>query len=200
MPGLHGFKFRHFGHDGVILHERDIRKDIGAFAMLKTPDRKEEFIEELTEIIRQTPMEVVAAVVRKDELVKQPNRPHPYHLAFRFCLERIHQFLLQHGEADRRTHVTCEARGKEEDNLLELEFRRIRDGDNSTGKVLPFDIVIADKKVNCAGLQLVDLLARPIGMSVLRPGQPNRAFEVIREKLVKDPEGQDEHWGLKCFP
>ena len=192
VPGLHGFKFRHFGHDSVILHERDIRKDTGAFAMLKTPDRKEEFLEELTEIIRRTPMEVVAAVVRKDELARQPNPQHPYHLAFRFCLERIHQFLIRLGEAERPTQVTCEARGKAEDNLLELEFRRIRDGDNATGKVLPFDIVIADKKVNCAGLQLADLLARPIGMSVLRPGQPNRAFEVIREKLVKDPDGQDE--------
>lgn len=185
VPGLHGFKFRHFGHDGVILHERDIRKDTGAFAILKTPDRKEEFLEELTEIIRQKPMEVVAAVVRKDELARQPNPQHPYHLAFRFCLERIHQLLIRLGEADRSTHVTCEARGKVEDNLLELEFRRIRDGDNTTGAVLPFDIVIADKKVNCAGLQLADLLARPIGMSVLRPGQPNRAFEGSKRNWSK---------------
>jgi len=200
VPGLHGFKFRHFGHDGVILHERDIRKDLGAFAKLKTPDRKEEFLEELTEIIRQTPMEVVSAVVRKEELAKRENPQHPYHLAFRFCLERIHHSLHHRAEAARPTHVTCEARGKEEDALLELEFRRIRDGDNVTGGRLPFEIVIADKKVNCAGLQLADLLARPIGMSVLRPEQPNRAFEVIRDKLLKDPEERDEEWGLKCFP
>lgn len=64
VPGLHGFKFRHFGHDGVILHERDMRKDEGAFAMLKSADRKELFVKELTEIVRQTPMEVVAAVIR----------------------------------------------------------------------------------------------------------------------------------------
>jgi hypothetical protein len=60
--------------------------------------------------------------------------------------------------------------------------------------------VIADKKVNCAGLQLADLLARPIGMSVLRPDQPNRAVEVIQDKLLKDPDGREEQWGLKCFP
>lgn len=27
IPALTEFKFRHFGHDQVILHERDIRKD-----------------------------------------------------------------------------------------------------------------------------------------------------------------------------
>jgi len=31
VPALHGFKFRHFGHDGIILHEREIRKDEGLF-------------------------------------------------------------------------------------------------------------------------------------------------------------------------
>lgn len=30
--------------------------------------------------------------------------------------------------------------------------------------------------------------------------QPNRAFDVIQTKLAKDPAGQDENWGLKCFP
>jgi hypothetical protein len=34
VPGLLGFKFRHFGHDGVILHERDIRKDMGSSSTL----------------------------------------------------------------------------------------------------------------------------------------------------------------------
>jgi len=74
---------------------------------------------------------------------------------------------------------------------------------------LPFEIIIADKKVNCAGLQLADLMARPIGMHCLRPEQSNRAFEVIYEKLAIDPTAShpdadlamiDTQWGLKCFP
>ncbi len=201
VPGLHGFKFRHFGHDGVILHERDIRKDQGAFAMLKSPERKELFLEELTEIVRQTPMEVVAAVIRKDELWKQHgNKHHPYHLSLQFCLEQLFALLKRHGQNERRTHITCEARGKAEDQELELAFRRICAGDNGTGKCFPFDVVIADKKVNCAGLQLADLIARPIGLAVARPEQANRAFDVIREKLALDPEGKVGGWGLKCFP
>ena len=44
------------------------------------------------------------------------------------------------------------------------------------------DIVFADKKINSAGLQIADLLVRPIGLHNLRPGQPNRTFEIIAPK------------------
>jgi hypothetical protein len=60
------------------------------------------------------------------------------------------------------------SRGAKEDKELELEFRRICDGANFFRKPLPFDIIIVDKKTNSEGLQLADLTARPIGLSVLR--------------------------------
>ena len=40
------------------------------------------------------------------------------------------------------------------DAELELEFRRTCDGENSGGRVLPFDVVFADEKTNLAALQL----------------------------------------------
>lgn len=39
---------------------------------------------------------------------------------------------------------------------------------------------------------LADLMARPIGLKVLRPMQNNRAFDVLRPKLM--------HGGMKSFP
>ena len=92
-----------------------------------------------------------------------------------------------------------ERRGKNEDDELELEFRRICDGANYQGERLNFEVVFADKKSNSAGLQLADLVARPIGLSVLRPGQPNRAFDAVKSKLLLK-NGKVEGWGLKCFP
>ena len=50
----------------------------------------------------------------------------------------------------------------------------------------------ADKKTNTAGLQLADIAARPIGLSVLRPNQPNRAFAVLERKIYQESEGQYE--------
>ena len=44
VPDLKHFKFKHFGHDQVILHETDIRKDRGDFSILKTREKKEAFL------------------------------------------------------------------------------------------------------------------------------------------------------------
>jgi len=108
--------------------------------------------------------------------------------------------LKEQGQDDRLTHLIFEARGKNEDAALELEFRRIRDGDNYFGKQLPFEIIIADKRTNSEGLQLADMTARPIGLSVLRPDQPNRAAEVLQKKFYRDGLGRKDGFGLKLFP
>ena len=60
--------------------------------------------------------------------------------------------------------------------------------------------MFADKKANLPGLQLADLVARPVGMSILRPEQPNRAFEVLKDKFYRNGSGKVQGWGLKCFP
>ena len=88
-----------------------------------------------------------------------------------YGLERLYRFMREKKQDGRLTYIVCEARGAKEDNELELEFRRICDGENYFRKPLPFDIIIVDKKTNSEGLQLADLTARPIGLSVLRPGQ-----------------------------
>jgi hypothetical protein len=42
VPALQRFKFEHFGHDQVILHEVDIRRDRKDFSFLKTKEKKED--------------------------------------------------------------------------------------------------------------------------------------------------------------
>ena len=48
--------------------------------------------------------------------------------------------------------------------------------------------VISDKRRNSEGLQFADIIARPIGLSVLRPEQPNRAFTILKEKIYQEQE------------
>lgn len=70
---------------------------------------------------------------------------------------------------------------------------------------LPFDILFSDKKTLSSGLQLADLVAHPIGLSVLKPEQPNKAFEVLKKKFYCDG-GREcvgkgiEDTELKIFP
>jgi len=65
-----------------------------------------------------------------------------------------------------------------------------------------FDLVFADKKTNSSGLQLSDLVARPIGRMILDPpGRSNRAWAIIEPKLFRPDAGLSyQGWGLKIFP
>lgn len=206
VPAIQDFKFRHFGHDQIILHEREIRRDSGPFSFLKTKALKTAFLEELTAIMAAAPFNLVAVVIRKDILQARYKTPeNPYHLALKFGLERVSAFLAQQGEWHRgkadnpQVHLVVEKRGKNEDDELELEFRRICDGGNYKSEDFPFEIVFADKQSNSSGLQLADLVARPVGLSVIRPEQPNRAFDLLKGKLAQ-VKSHTAGWGLKVFP
>ena len=200
-PSIQRFKFRHFGHDMAILHETDIRKDRGDFRFLKTKELKEAFLGELSEILADAPFTLICTVIDKPLLKKRYGYPrNPYHIALGYGLERVYLHLKNKGQDERVTHVIVENRGKREDDELELEFRRIVDGANYGSRRFPFEIVFADKKSNSCGLQLADLVARPVGLSVFRPKQANRAYQVLKEKFDRDEKDQIEGWGLKRFP
>lgn len=197
-PAIRNLKFATFGHDMVVLHESDIRRKKGTFAHLSREPR-ETFMTRLTDIISESDFQLVAVVIDKRELSNRYTQPaHPYHLALEFGLERIYRLLKEAGQDDALTYLVCEARGKKED--AELEFRRIRDGTNYFHKRLPFDLIIADKKTNSEGLQLADLTARPIGLSVLRPKQDNHAALILEGKFYRDKTGNKSGMGLKIFP
>lgn len=199
-PAIRQLKFATFGHDMVVLHESDIRRKKGAFSRLSKAPR-ESFLNRLTDIIGAADFQLVAVVIDKRKLKDRYSKPaHPYHLALEFGLERIYRLLRDAGQDDALTYVVCEARGTREDAELELEFRRIRDGANYFHKPLPFDLIVADKKTNSEGLQLADLTARPIGLTVLRPGQENRAAAVLEGKFYLDRSGNKLGMGLKVFP
>ena len=207
VPRVQEFKFRHFGHDLVVLHEHDIREQKPPFVFLKSREKREVFMEELTRLVDEAEFTIVASVIDKKRHVDSYPYPYnPYHLALLFCMERAHEFLKKQEQHEYKTHVLVEKRGKREDNELELEFRRICDGGVVSSGLKPrspmpnFKIVFADKKMNSAGLQLADLTARPIGRRVLDQ-QSTRPWKVIEKKLLR---GAVSGWywghGLKIFP
>ena len=198
-PALRRLKFATFGHDMVVLHEHDIRKKENAFALMSREPR-EAFLAALTQIIEAAPFTLVMVVIDKRNLTPATTPQNLYHLALLFGLERVFGFLTAAGQDDRVTHVVVECRGKREDTELELEFRRICEGANELNRPLPFRLVMADKRANSEGLQLADMVARPVALSVLRPGQPNRAHEILRPKFWRDTRGRVENCGWKLFP
>lgn len=199
-PALRRLKLATFGHDLVVLHEHDLRKKAGAFTMMSREPRTA-FLEALTRVIEAARFTLVAVVIDKRELrLGGAESANPYHLGLQFGLERVFRLLAERGQTERVTHFIVEARGKREDTELELEFRRICEGGNGLGQALPFRMVMADKRTNSEGLQIADMVARPVALSVLRPNQPNRAVEILAGKLWRGPDGRVEGYGLKLFP
>lgn len=51
VPALEKFKFNHFGHDQVFLHEHEIRKRVGVFNFSGDRTHQRLFMDELTDIV-----------------------------------------------------------------------------------------------------------------------------------------------------
>ncbi len=190
VPAVQALKFRYWGHDLVVLHEREIRKSKGDFTWLLTDrNKRKAFYDDLNQVMADAPITIIASVIDKVKLTAKYSRPwNPYEIALHFCLERLLTFLKDHGQSGKRIHVVFESRGRAEDEQLELEFLRIVAGGNQWGWVRPdfscmeFEPKFATKSVNSTGLQLADLTARPIALKTIRPEQANRAHDVILAK------------------
>ena len=200
-PALQRLKFRFWGHDEQVLHEHEIRKPDRSYGFLFNPTVRAEFIEAINKLVDEAPFELVTAVIRKLELARQyPLPPNPYDLALEFGLERMYLELNSRGQGDKLTHVIVEKRGEKEDNQLELAFRRICDGANTLKQRLPFEPVMIPKASNSTGLQIADLVARPVGIKVLRPAQTNRAYDIVAKKFRHGTADETQGWGLKVYP
>lgn len=202
-PALQRFKFCYWGHDEVVLHEHDIRKPSGPFAFLHARPVRERFLGELSDLMASLPATIVAVVIDKVAFANRASNAEPgptYDHAMQTGLDAVFHHLANLGQSGHTTPIIVECRGRKEDTALELAFRRFCTTTNGHGRILPFDLVMVPKTANSAGLQLADLIARPIGLHHLRPGQPNRAFALIHPKLYRGPDGDPEGRGLIRVP
>ena len=190
VPALQNLKFRLFGHDMVVFHEREIRKALDDFALLKNRKIRDEFHQELNALISGAEFSILHHTIHKNG--KHLPEDNLYHIAAQNCLEALYEKLNSLGQKDSVTHVVFEMRGHAEDRLLELEFRRICAGDNKHQIPYPFIPIFASKKANSTGLQFADLVARPIGLAFLRPEQENRAYKILATKDLNPTLTQSE--------
>jgi hypothetical protein len=197
-------KLSYFGHGTVVLHERDIRRHQGDFRVLSDADY-DGFVRELGALIAKVPFTIVASCIDKRAFVEQHGvSSNPYHAALEAGLAQVYRFLCERDQQQAVTHVVCEQRSRRQDQELVQEFQRICQRADTLGPVAELgaamQLVMASKLTNTCGLQLADLVARPIGRHVLQPEQPNRAHAVLAPKLRRGPDGDVHGWGLICQP
>ena len=201
IPRLNHFKLRHWDHEGINLHSRDIRKAEGAFAILLNAPRRDQFIADLTALMKELPFTLFVVGIHKQRHKEQyqGHAPNPYELALMLAFERIFHFLQKKQAA--QLPVVAEARGKKEDRDLEAAFYKLLlhgTYDNTAERFnrLSCPLLFADKRKNICGVQLADLCAYPSARYILMPDRKNRAFKVVKEHLYDGGNVQ----GWKVFP
>ena len=201
IPKVYQLKIDNFGHEGVILHSRDIRKAQTPFEFLMNVNKREPFLNSISELMGNLNFKLIVSVIKKEILVKQYAKPFtPYELALKFNVERIIALLNQIKQT--KVRLVAESRGKNEDDALRLSlYEMIREGTERISKEefrkIEFILTFLPKSNNIVGTQIADLCGYPIGRHILNPEKENKPFEVIKSKML----GKVNGWEcFKVFP
>jgi len=202
VPVVNQLKMDYFGHEGIILHSRDIRKAQGDFGFLTNPDKRNEFCERLNTLMSEMDYTLIVSVIKKQEHKEKYgiNASNPYDLAMTFCMERLLPLVEEKNQ--KKVQIVAECRGKNEDNALMLSFLKVTSQgtgyiDAQRFKAITFGLNFVPKARNVVGTQLADLAAYPIARHVHNPQRSNPAYDILEPKFYKGP-----GWvrGLKIFP
>lgn len=174
---LEEFKSNHLPHhpdEPPILHREDIVNRRGSFTRLQDTALARAFDDALLRLLEDARYRVVGIVI--DKLVLREKHgdaaAHPYHLALGFLLQRYAGFL---NHINRVGDVLAESRGGREDTLLKDSYAWVYHRGAWVVRAESFqqaltskELKVKKKSANIAGLQLADLLARPVRQSILR--------------------------------
>jgi hypothetical protein len=178
LPKFAELKLKYFYDANTIFHERDIRKHSGEFDFLTNADIRDNFMNDLTELMETIDYKVVSVIFDKSKL---SNPQKLYENATEYVIASVREFLKSKNETGLTT-ITFESRGKDEDrNLSEFFNNKVECSEYESC----FRPAFARKSSNGFGLQFADLIARPIGRHIMNAEQKNRAWDVIETKLCE---------------
>lgn len=199
---INKIKLKYFNKREVILRSYDIRKQKGEFSSLVDRKKRDQFTEELSQLISKLNFQIITATINKNELKKQYTDPdNPYHLCLEFILERSIMYLGRSGE---KMILRIESRETHNDQKLAEVYERFRNNDHPLFKMAEIQSKLVDlsfnqKTQNIAGMQFADLVAYPIGRKVLDAKKDNKPFDIIKSKFHQK-NGEILNYGLKVFP
>lgn len=169
VPALTRLKIRHLGHDGHVLHEAEIRKRVGIFGFARNETRQRQFMDRLAELVDGFATSILAQVLLPDrDRTNRADLKSAHHLVAALAAVSTEPCM-----------ILLERRGRTEDDAMRWQL------EHSFGQFgLAAEIDFCPKSHAVPGLELADLVARPIGLHVLRPHQENRAFALLRGRAL----------------
>lgn len=161
VPKVQAFKFLHFGHDMVVLHEHEIRKQKPPFAFLQSQQKRAVFMDGLNQLIEQADFTVVAAVIDKHRLTNAYHRPaNPYELALCFCMMQPEQLQCEFSQS------IVVVQGNQRQRVATASFSRVA-GQSEVNAVFtlphgvslpnPVRVLVNDKEVGTLAWQTCDM-------------------------------------------
>lgn len=194
------------------IHEPDLRRRSDSFHH-DDPTREQAIVDALAAQLSDLDFTCIAAAIDKRKLkVDYPDGrvddflPMSHYLmCVDFVLERVVHFLYEVGN-DAEGLVVAEARGLREDAEVHAEFLRLHLSGTQyitdryfRNQLRPY-IEFKRKDRNESGLQIADLVARPIAEKVLRPTSIPERWQTVASKIYGGQQGRRGSYGLKVFP
>lgn len=206
------FKNQWFGSTDTILHTADIVRNRNGFEMLSDPTTRNQFFDEMNDMMRRLEYSVVACVVNKRRYAKQARRSRGatrwapiqsdlYRIALDDLLE---VFYYEVEAANDRGMVVAERREVELDYRISRAWNmyRFRGTTHLSGRTIwrrIRDLDLRLKKHNITGLQLADLVVSPIARYALgKPDKPD--WEIVKSKLLDSKAANAELGGIIRIP
>lgn len=189
-PNMNKLKTKYFISDNnnpIILHREDIVKGIKCFECLKDNQTRESFNNDLIHFLQTQKYYIITVVIDKYSHLNKygKNAYHPYHYCLTVLMERFCGYLdFINAVGD----IMIEKRGGTEDRKLEDLYSNIyhngtsyKSSDFFRKTLSTKHLKLQSKRSNIEGLQLSDLLAKPIKNEILKEK---------RNLIINDPFGE----------
>lgn len=192
-PAIQALKLEVWGHEGIRLNDRNIRKGIGPFYHVsRRHNPRKALLRERLDALMDLPVRVVAAVVDKPGLIARvvaegggPVR-NLYEVCLPLCLAELHA-LIDGGHGGRTTPCLFRMRGRREDITLIRETNIagniIEDG-GGPDWMTRIEPHMSPRWVSAPGLELADQVARAVSLHAARPRARNAAWRKLKSKAL----------------
>jgi hypothetical protein len=205
QPRLRQLKLEFFGDPGIVLHTNDILRARNGFEALKEPALRARFYTALNVMMRELEYQVIACVIDKPALVQRygKNADDPYTFSLEVLIERFCEDL---GESVDGGIIYAEKRGEPLDHDLSIAWEKLRSHGGGTsyagGTTIDervCELILKDKRLNIAGLQLADLVVAPIARKGARL-PVHEDWKIVRSKFLRSTAGKARGFGLIHLP
>lgn len=185
VPKIQQYKFKHFGHDGLV------------FGMGKARgiNQKKQRLDDINVVVEQSNFVLIACLINLKQLEAE-NIADTQVQALEFGLVHAHRFLQERGQTDALTYVVSNSADVEQKT-----FRAICEQNQD----LPFELQVSDPHTKPLALQFASALVPSIIEQFQNPEAENSTFNILKNKFYckggRKQVGQGfEGWGLRQFP